>query len=249
MKNISKLILFCIGLMFFGNIDAQNFDYSVSSDSVAWDELSSQTILNTSNSAWNISYRIPIGFSFNYLGRSFDSLTIETNGYFVFDANRNYSFISFAGFGDRVDSLGDHAVLGYELTGGSGNHILKIQFKNCGQSISALNSLSYQVWFHEANNKIETRVGPNSYRCMVEEQALSADSIGRVQFTTITVSDTVQSMIGLINMNMNSQVRAYLLTGSFLDPSGQQVDENNTELAHMVEIPRSGYRYTFTPSF
>ncbi|MDQ3111045.1 MAG: hypothetical protein M3R17_14220, partial [Bacteroidota bacterium] len=73
-------------------VKSQNFDYTVSVATETWQELNSQTILNTSNTAWKFSYKIPIGFTFNYLGRNFDSLNIETNGYIVFDAEHRYSF-------------------------------------------------------------------------------------------------------------------------------------------------------------
>src|ERR1041385_2436400 len=111
------LALFFTALFFSLSVKSQDFDYTFSKDSVSWQELNSQTILNTSNSAWNFSYKIPIGFAFNYLGRNFDSLTIETNGYLVFDNDNYYAFTSFLGMGDNVDFSGNHAVLGYELSG------------------------------------------------------------------------------------------------------------------------------------
>ncbi len=144
-------LLFILAFVFavYGITRAQNFNYTVSTDSVSWNELNTQTILNGNNSAWNFSYKIPIGFTFSFLGRSFDSLTIETNGYLVFDNDRNYALTAFSGVGDHIDSLGNHAIIGYELSGTNGNHILKIQYLNCSPNAGGDEVQSWQVWLKD----------------------------------------------------------------------------------------------------
>jgi hypothetical protein len=157
-------LLFILAFLFagYGMARAQDFDYTVSTDSVAWNELSSQTILNANNSAWNFSYRIPIGFAFPFCGRNFDSLTIETNGYVVFDDDRNYALTAFSGVGDHVNENGDHAVLSYQLSGTSGNHILKMQFLNCGLNPGGDEVQSWQVWLRE-NGTVECQKSYNGF--------------------------------------------------------------------------------------
>lgn len=230
------------------SLRAQNFDYAVTADSVAWNELNAQTILNTNNSSWNFFYKIPIGFTFNYLGRNFDSLTIETNGYVVFDAERNYALTAFSGVGDRVDTSGNHAVLGYELTGSAGNHILKIQYKDCGDANTTTETQSWQVWLKE-NGSVEFRVGPGTLRTnevVVSEisQATQLDTT----YTT-TVNDSTQKFrIGLLNMNMDTEVKGLFVGGNPSTPQTQPVNDTYPETLFLNSIPAPGYRYTFTPS-
>lgn len=229
-------------------VRAQNFDYTVTTDSVAWNELNAQTILNTNNSAWNFSYKIPIGFTFNYLGRNFDSLTIETNGYIVFDAERNYALTAFSGIGDRVDSSGNHALISYELTGSEGNHILKIQYKNCGENISASKTQSWQIWLKE-NGNVEFRVGPGTLR--TNEITVTETNTNTQQDTTYTITETDTTKnfrIGLLNMNMDTEVKGIFVGGNPSSPQAQPVNETYPEMLYMDFVPSSGYRYTFTPS-
>lgn len=252
------LISLLATLIPFG-VSSQNFNYTATADSVAWNEISAQTMLNTSNSAWNFSYRIPIGFTFNYLGHDFDSLTIETNGYLVFDANRYYAFTAFNQFGDHVDGSGNHTVLSYELSGTSGNHVLKIQYKNASQSLSDLRVQSWQIWLKE-NGNVELRVGPGDYRTHaaeipVQDSTVTTDSLGiHVSYSehldTMYVVDSLQyCRIGLLNPNMDTETRGYFLSGSTTAPSGVPVNDANPDTASMQTIPAQGYRYTFTPSF
>ncbi len=247
---MQRIHLFFVGMLFCFAAEAQEFNYSVSTDSVGWQELNSQTILNTSNSAWEAGYEIPIGFTLNYLGQDFDSLRIETNGYLVFDQRRNYAFTSFHGFGDMTDSLGNHSVLGYSLSGSTGNHILKIQFKNVGEGFSANRFLSYQIWLYESGEKIELHVGPNDFGPMVfHNMIITADS-NEVNDTTIVTTveqDSVATMIGLLNMNLDTDTRGYFFTGSVETPVGEAINDQQAVLPSRLLIPHSGYKYTFNP--
>lgn len=243
-------ILFVIAFLLagYGVSRAQNFNYTVSTDSVAWSELNTQTILSSNNSAWNFSYKIPIGFTFPFLGRSFDSLTIETNGYLVFDSDRNYALTMFSGVGDHVDTSGNHAIIGYELSGTNGNHILKIQYLKCSPYASGGEVQSWQVWLQE-NGNVEVRVGPGTLRTNSvinvewDEENQIEDTIAIVQLDSAQVY-----RIGLINMNMNTDDRGLFVSGSPSSPTTTEVHENTPETPALNFIPARGYRYTFTPS-
>jgi hypothetical protein len=244
------ICLFFIGIFFSIEINAQNFNYTFSSDSVAWNELSSQTILNTSNSAWNFAYKIPIGFTFNYLGRNFDSLRIETNGYVVFDADRFYAFTAFNVLSDKIDVSGNHSVLGYELSGSSGNHILKIQFKNVGYD--ANRNLTYQIWLKENGNLVEVHIGPDDFHFInVSVTETISDSTGTRDTTYITqqVDTTNKYRIGLIDMNMDGDTDGLFIGGSSSSPSSALYDTEHQEVLYLDEAPSVGRRYVFTPSF
>jgi hypothetical protein len=208
---------------------SQSFDYSVSTDSTTWSELSSQTILNTSNSPWAVFYKIPIGFTFNYMGGSFDSLRIETNGYFVFDSDGHYTFTAFHFFVDKTDSLSNHSIIGYELSGTNGNRVLKIQFKNVGQTNTYDEFVTYQVWICEAGNKVELHMGPSTYW---------PDPLA-------PVTDTDQYiLVGLLNQNMDTEISGYLIYGSVLQPSVTSISPAS-EFVYLQTVPKPGFRYSF----
>lgn len=236
------------GMLFSLSVQAQNFDYSFAKDSVAWQELNSQTILNSNNSAWNFSYKVPIGFTFNYLGRNFDSLRIETNGYVVFDDDRNYALTAFLGFSDCVDGEGNHSVLGYELSGTNGNHILKIQFKNTSNSSLSEKHFSYQIWLKE-NHAVEVHIGPNDFQSGFTVNTTVMDSVTIQRDTTYVNADSSQSYrIGLLNMNMDTETSGFFIGGNVNSPQSLPVNENNAEPIYLMRAPSSGTRYTFTPN-
>lgn len=227
-QRILLVALFSFCTPFLLRAQTPSFNYSLSSDSVAWSELTSQTLCNTINTAWNSQYRIPIGFSFPFAGRNFDSLNIETNGYLQFDADNYYAFTAFHSFRDKLDSNGFHSVLSYALSGTSPNRVLKIQYKNAGQADVPAETLSYQIWLRE-NGSIEVRIGPNSY-------------------TDVAMSDTSQLVrLGPLNKNMNTPVNAFFATGNFRQATGQTQDENHPEPGYMHAIPLPGWRYVFVP--
>jgi hypothetical protein len=243
-----RICLFFVGIFLSLAGGSQNFDYELTKDSTAWQELSSQTILNSGNSAWSFSYSIPIGFSFTYLGQDFDSVDVETNGFLVFGHNRSYAFAAFNGFGDKIDDQGNHSVLGFRLDGESGNHILKIQFKNLGQNLSGEKSLSYQVWLYEAADKIQIHIGTNTFRNHENAYELTFDEDHHVDSVLTPLSDSVATLVGLLNMNMNTSTRGLLLAGSLENLYAQPVDGDLPELVHLMIIPRPGHRYTFRPA-
>jgi len=222
-------MLFLAALLLTGIAHAQQFDYTVSCDTTGtYQELSAQTLLNSNNSSWAPRYKIPIGFSFHYLGRNFDSLWIETNGYLVLDEDRNYAFTAFNSFMDKIDANGDHAVLGYNLSGDPGSRVLKLQFKKVGQTLSTSEHLSYQVWLKE-DSVLEVHVGPHSYT-----PGYNAQHAVR---------------IGLINMNMDTETRGYFIGGENpSQPQGQYCTDNTPTITYLQGIPATHTRYRFTPS-
>jgi hypothetical protein len=244
------------------SLSAQNFNYTVSTTTETWQELNSQTILNANNSAWNFSYKIPVGFPFTFLGRNFDSLTIETNGYLVFDEDRNYALTTFLGFSDCEDSSGTHAVLGYELSGTTGNRILKIQFKNTGVSRRATKFFSWQIWLKESG-VIEVHIGPNDFQPSIivftdtssveallpDAEGQANDSLVIMRDTTFINYDSLQAYrVGLLNMNMDTPTRGLFIGGTIDSPQSRPVDENNSEPIYFMRAPSPNTRYTFTPN-
>ncbi|CAN5905102.1 hypothetical protein BH11BAC7_BH11BAC7_32920 [soil metagenome] len=238
-----------VGLLFSLSVKAQNFNYSFAKDSVAWQELNTQTILNRNNGAWNFSYKIPIGFSFDFLGKRFDSLTIETNGYLVFDEDRNYAMTAFLGFGDCMNSESNHAVLSYALSGIPGNQVLKIQFKNMCTSMNAPKYFTYQVWLKE-NAVVEIHAGPNDFQPGMIINTMLDEAQLPQRDTIFMNNDSEQAYrVGFLNMNMDTEISGFFIGGSPIAPQAQPVTNEQPEPVYLVCAPSPGTRYTFTPNF
>lgn len=226
---MQRIIFFLSAILLAISARSQDFNYRVSTDSVAWRELSTQTILNTGTQNYSPIYKIAIGFSFSFLGQEFDSITIQSTGMVNFDSERNYSFWGLAGNSFYADSAGAVSVLGYQLTGDTGNRELTIQFKNVGAPTDPSSTLSYQL--------------------IIRENGSFAFLMG-----TISGSAETNSLfngpvsIGLVNQNMDTNERALLLSGSPLAPSSVHINESNPNITSLSGLPPAGYRYTFTPS-
>ena len=251
MSIVKKIPLILFAFLCSYTLRAQQFDYTVSCDSSGtYQELSSQTILNTNNSAWNFSYRVPVGFAFNFLGQNFDSVTVERNGYLSFDKDRSYALMAFNAFYDKQDSSGNRSVLSYAQSGSAPNRILKIQYKNVGQSGTASELLSYQLWLKEGG-ALEVHIGPHTQ--LTAEAGFDTTMIAYVtegdsMILHTNYYDTLMPVqIGLLNTNMDSETRGLFLKGSPTQPASQPVNDQNPGFAFMRSLGRAGTTYTFTP--
>ncbi|MDQ3110673.1 MAG: hypothetical protein M3R17_12335 [Bacteroidota bacterium] len=229
------IICFAFALLSI-DLSGQDFNYTVSKDSVAWQELNSQTIVNNTASTFQPSYRIPLGFTFNYLGRNFDSLTIEKSGLIVFDSERQFCFWGLIGYSDAVDSLGNHSVLGYELSGAPGNRELVIQFKNVATPDRPDKLVSYQVHFNE-NRSIEFIMGNYS--------PSAAPVIGESVLPDIPES----IVIGLVNQNMDTPTRALTISETNPAQVAVLVDNNHPDLTYLTDLPSPGIRFVFNAAY
>ncbi|MBC7862016.1 MAG: hypothetical protein IAF38_03525 [Bacteroidia bacterium] len=211
---------------------SQTFNYTLSIDSsVSYEALSNATPLANDTLNWNFFYKLPVGFSFPFLGKNFDSLRIETNGLIVFEDNNNFSLIAFHNFKNKVDSLGHRSSLSYNVSGNPGEKIFKLQYKNVGQGNDTRELLSYQLWLRE-NGNTEIVVGFNTYGI------LSNDSI----------TDTSQViMMGFINRNMDTGQNGLFISNTPSHPQSTPIDAEHTDLPYLRTMPRSGFRYVFSP--
>lgn len=240
--NYLLLILLVSNLSAF----SQNFHYSLTKDSSTYSELNNPKILSASENSQNKNFIIHLPFHFNFCGSVSDSITIESNGFIVFDKSKGLSSVAFNNYGSKKDSLGNFvSSISYLTEGGSGNRIIKLQFKDLAQSIfSSADYLSYQIWFYENPNKIEYHIGPN-YASTIPKPVFPPE-ISEEERTLMEVKGTV--LIGLINRNMDTTDKAYLIKGDPSSPLGQTIT-GETELVYINNIPNNGIVYTLTPTF
>ncbi len=220
--------MFLLPLVVQFRLSAQNFNYSFSSSTGTYQEISGAE-LAAGEQVLAFTKKAAIGFPFTYLGQRFDSLIVSSNGYIAFDDNFNYGF---AYLGNPLQNSQDtlaanaSAAISYELTGTTNNRILKLQFKNCSFLSSSIPGvINFQVWLYEQGNRIELRTGSTNY--------------------PYDLYTSVKPVIGLINMNYDgSGTLGYLLYGSGNTPQAKLVSSTNA-IDNTDNLAASGRVYTF----
>ena len=207
---------------------AQSFDYSVQRTTGSFSYLSQKTILSENEDWKSHVITIPIGFNYNFLDSIFDTLTIESNGFIVFEGNRQYALAAFNEIIPIVDTSGEiKSTISYFLEGNDGSRILKIEYKNCGFLNDGTDeSFSYQIWLYESGGKAEVRIGSGN-------SAYPSD-IG------------ISPIIGLINMNRDTEITGFLIYGDPLSPQSKSMNLSE-ELVYLSAIPAEGTIYSFIP--
>ncbi len=222
MKHLKQTIVL-IGCVFTLNGFAQDFSYGLASFNSTYSQLQSPTLLSNGSDWNNATFKTGIGFSFPYAGQNFDSLVIEPNGFIVFDKSRNYAFATFKGVYCKQDTTGTWSSVSYTSSAG----VFKIQFTNLGFDFNNPRELfSFQIWLN-STGEIEVHIGPNP----------TADYLAFGQ----------TSLLGLINMNRNSSVSAFVASGLGDTPIGNILTDND-ELLYLGSVPPSGKLYIFSPS-
>jgi hypothetical protein len=222
MKKLKLLLAFIASIIAISNSKAQVFSYSLSNNNTTYSDLVSATSLSNGSDWNNTTFKTAIGFSFPFAGQSFDSLRIEPNGFIVFDNKRNYAFASYKGLFCKQDSNETWSSVSYLLSGS----ILKLQFKNVGfYPYNKAELFNYQVWIYSSGN-IEVHTGPNP----------NLDYIANDQTT----------LLGPINMNQDSNPKAFLASGSPVSPSGNSLGTNDP-IVYLNPIPANGNVFVFMP--
>lgn len=211
------------------SLQAQDFNYQFTHSNSSYIPLTGGIPIANGEVDWSGKrFRLPIGFTFNFAGGSFDSLAIESNGFIKFDDQR--AVVIHQGAGCKKDSSGLLSVLSRSLSGEDGNKILKIQFSNCGYDrSSSLEFLNYQVWLFQTNGKIEIHTGTSSYPDLTD-----------------STQSEITLLVGLINPLQNSTTTALLLSGSPSEPVSIPIGSGEA-LQYLQYVPLSGKNYIFTP--
>ena len=113
---------------------------------------------------FNTRFQVPIGFTYEFLGKSFNSVTIETSGRLVFDEDHFYfadafSEISLQDIGMKNGKSVSPITFKNEMT--SNGKELIIQFKNAGFYQDSLSNVDFQIRLYEKTNEFELLMGPS----------------------------------------------------------------------------------------
>src|SRR5688572_9362153 len=96
-NSLTKFTSIAAAFSFCCSVNAQTFSYTLGQTSSTYQQLSGATTVANSP-AWSSSgYKIPIGFSYGFSGKSFDSLTIASNGLLLFGDDNNRAIATFKG--------------------------------------------------------------------------------------------------------------------------------------------------------
>jgi hypothetical protein len=207
---------------------AQNFSYSLIKDSSAYTCLAGCQVLSAGENFMSKRFTLHLPFQFNFCGSSTDSLVIEGNGFISFDEQKGLSLVAFNNFSSRNDTSHAYTSSISSLAEGSGeNRIVKIQFSHLAQyTLSSSDFLDYQVWLYENGNRIEFHIGTNSF----------------------SGYDELPQLLGMINRKMNTENKAFLLSGAVSSP-GTQLISGDDPFVYLNTIPSAGIIYKLSPSF
>lgn len=145
--------------------------YTFTLASNPYSDLTDTTSVNNGTVWDDDQFKIPIGFYFEILGDTFDTITIS-EGLVTFGKDQAVAISVFGyalagadlvdkGYGDSISM----SPINYQLTGTSGSQILKIEWKNAGfydDQVPYNDFINFQLWLYEANDDIEIHFGTNS---------------------------------------------------------------------------------------
>jgi hypothetical protein len=233
MRNYQKALALAFFLGMICPVFGQgNFNYSFAQSTSTYTDISAGTTLFP-NMAWDEEEAaIPIGFSFSFLGSSFDTVNINTDGFLFFD--EQYQHVGAASYQDLYSkqlSNNEMSTISYQLEGTAGTQLLKIEFKNCavyeGTGDDAVN---FQIWLHESDNSIEYHYGNHQ----ISDPATAYDENGGPQ-------------IGLMNLDISdAQTQSGLILNGSPSAAGSAIRYGATE-TFLGGTPDDGTIFKFTP--
>jgi hypothetical protein len=166
----SRIYLFILGLICSANL-CWSQAYTVSYDTATYSSLTTFFIVDESNpdldaSSNELYNNIPIGFTFEIEGESFDSLMVAETGYIRFRSSGvDRSFISM--FECQLEDFNGSpsaSPIVYYTDGVPGNRIFKCEFINKGfvNDTEKNDYVHFQLWLYENCNDFEVRIGYTS---------------------------------------------------------------------------------------
>lgn len=146
--------------------------YVTSVTTTTYQNLTAPVSINN-GAVWDETTTYPLNFGFNLEldGESFSSLLVQAGGGLTFNLSTLRMLapyhIPFGGYilHDRGSSASSSPI-GYEISGGAGQHVLKIEWENAGftqwlDSNPNTDFVDFQIWMFEQDNHIEIHYGSN----------------------------------------------------------------------------------------
>jgi len=168
-RSVLATLLICF--LFSGTIPAQ-FNYNLTVSKEAYQPLVNGTSLNDTVIWDDEFYKLPLGFTMNFDGKSTEVIQIESMMAFATDtAGWVHAFMAtdldLYDRGNAGDSV-TRSPVRYELTGAPGHRIMKLEIANAGiydeYDLYQTNndSVNFQLWLHEGTDIVELRYGPSN---------------------------------------------------------------------------------------
>lgn len=156
MKNYTTILLFFA--LCSVHITAQS-DFQLTTTQVDYQSLENPMMINSGN--WEDEvFTLPIDFTFEYLGQSFDKLYIQ-DGQISFDNENLLIPFGKTDLEDKgIGTLKSLSPISYQYEMVKAQTILKIEFKNVGfYNGNKTDFANFQVWLYEGSNMIEFHYG------------------------------------------------------------------------------------------
>lgn len=217
------------------SLKAQSQTYSLTTSTDPYIALSAGISMNENNAdTFNINtiyshviYEgVPIGFDFEFLGQTFDTLRMSENGFATFwNDTLRLGFISF--FDSDLDNFSGNPALSpinYSLEGTPGDQIFKCEIVNSGfaNDTNSLYFVNAQLWLYENCNKFEVRIGESNATPSMLWNSNSSPYVGYGSYSSNELG---------------------LLTG---DPTNPILLQSPSAINTMNAIPATGMVYTFS---
>lgn len=170
----TKLQLITVALFAAFTANAQTYGFQKTTG--FYSNLLGTTSLNN-NTTWDDpTYEVPLGFSFDVYGNSYDTLYFEVGLGAEYTFKKSFLANPLAFLGaysadliDRGEYSGvSQSPIDYKVEGSTGNRIFKLEYTNAGfyddlddDSVST-DFVNFQLWLYESNNNIEIHFGPSN---------------------------------------------------------------------------------------
>lgn len=236
--------------MMFSSFGQSNYTFTKAAG--IYSPLDNPTIIS-STEGWNDDmFTLSLGTSINFMGTQTDSLLIlegQITNYGTFNSSNQFSLpetpiLTVAGI-DLIDRAGEgtptsESPIGFKLSGSSGNHILKVEYKQVSfesASDPTTNTASFQIWYYEADQKVEYHYGNSSFSEWTDIASANSPEGLQVSLTS--------------SFDYNGQTGSFLfLDGDEATPAAQTatLSPSNIPNLSLNQFPVEGSIYRFETS-
>ena len=249
MKTFISTLATLVLLFFTTVLFAQDPPYILVTETDTYANLENATEVTSVGDFWDDpSFTFPIGFDFNFLGQTGNTLFM--NGDYFLGGVVNFPF-SFNGVGNPLFVNFDDVIdienadpnlqssISYQLDGSAGDQIFKLEWKDVGffneydAFGTAENQMNFQLWIYEGSNNFEIRFGPATY----------TDTVGLIH----DLEGPTSGFIDSLDLNNETFKAFWHLAGNPLKPSLNSIESiGGLYTASMLsDRPADGMVYRF----